>query len=104
MMGKLLKHKDKILHFLGCGLGVFIISRFMHMDYAVFGALMFAVGIEVGDLKNYGIKELKSKDKTRIKAYLKNTIGDLVADVAGIVAAMLLCGLAKGVTWITNCL
>jgi len=78
------KHKDKIYHFLGCGIGVFIISRFMHMDYAVFGTLMFAIGVEVGDLKVYGIKELKSKDKTRIQAYLKNTIGDLIADSIGI--------------------
>ena len=29
---------------------------------------------------------------------------DILADVAGIVAAVLLCGLAKEVTWITNCL
>ena len=77
-------HKDKILHFLGCAIGVFIISRFLHMDYAVFGTLMFAIGIEVGDLKVYGLKELKSKDKTRIQAYLKNTIGDLIADSIGI--------------------
>lgn len=84
IIGVLKKNEDKILHFLGCSIGVFIISRFMHMDYAVFGVLMFAVGIEVGDLKVYGIKELKSKDKTRIQAYLKNTIGDLVADLAGI--------------------
>ena len=78
------KHKDKILHFLGCAIGVFVISRFMHMDYAVFGVLMFAIGVEIGDLKVYGIKELKSKDKTRIQAYLKNTIGDLIADSIGI--------------------
>ena len=89
------KHKDKVYHFLGCAIGVFVISRFMHMDYTVFGTLMFAVGIEVGDLKNYGIKELKSKDKTRIQAYLKNTIGDLIADVFGILAALLLWGVGK---------
>ena len=87
------KYKDKILHFLGCGIGVFIISRFMHMDYAVFGTLMFAIGVEIGDLKNYGIKELKSKDKTRIQAYLKNTIGDLVADVFGILIMALIVSL-----------
>jgi CDP-diglyceride synthetase len=86
------KYKDKIYHFLGCGLGAFVISRFMHMDYAVFGTLLFAIGVEVGDLKNYGIKELKSKDKTRIQAYLKNTIGDLIADVVGI--------LIGGTVWI----
>ena len=85
--------KDKILHFLGCGIGVFIISRFMHMDYAVFGTLMFAIGVEVGDLKNYGIKELKSKDKTRIQAYLKNMIGDLIADVFGILMVALIMGI-----------
>jgi hypothetical protein len=54
--------------------------------------LLFAIGVEVGDLKNYGIKELKSKDKTRIQAYLKNTIGDLIADVVGI--------LIGGTVWI----
>ena len=84
------KYKDKILHFLGCGIGVFIISRFMHMDYAVFGVLMFAIGVEIGDLKNYGIKELKSKDKTRIQAYLKNTVGDLIADGIGIIMGVIL--------------
>ena len=84
------QNKDKVLHFLCCAIGVFIISRFMHMDYAVFGTLMFAVGIEVGDLKVYGLKELKSKDKTRIQAYLKNTIGDLIADGIGIIMGIIL--------------
>ena len=84
------KNKDKVLHFLGCGIGVFIISRFMHMDYAVFGTLMFAIGVEIGDLKNYGIKELKSKDKTRIQAYLKNTVSDLIADGIGIIMGIIL--------------
>ena len=60
------------------------------MDYAVFGTLMFAIGVEIGDLKNYGIKELKSKDKTRIQAYLKNTIGDLIADGIGIIMGIIL--------------
>ena len=87
--------KDKLYHFLGCAIGVFVISRFMHMDYTVFGTLMFAVGIEVGDLKNYGIKELKSKDKTRIQAYLKNTIGDLIADVWGILVVSLILSIWK---------
>jgi hypothetical protein len=82
--------KDKILHFLGCAIGVFVISRFMHMDYAVFGVLMFAIGVEIGDLKVYGIKELKSKDKTRIQMYLKNTIGDLIADGIGIIIGIIL--------------
>jgi hypothetical protein len=87
------KHKDKILHFLGCAIGVFVISRFMHMDYAVFGVLMFAIGVEIGDLKNYGIKELKSKDKTRIQAYVVNTIGDLIADIFGIFLGALIIAL-----------
>ena len=90
MINLLKTHKDKVLHFLGCGIGVFIISRFLHMDYAVFGTLMFAIGVEIGDLKNYGIKELKSKDKTRIQAYLKNTIGDLIADGIGIIVGIIL--------------
>lgn len=63
------------------------------MDYAVFGTLLFAIGVEVGDLKVYGIKELKSKDKTRIQAYLKNTIGDLIADVFGILMVALIMGI-----------
>ncbi|MGI6176774.1 MAG: hypothetical protein ACOYJC_11615 [Christensenellales bacterium] len=87
------KYKDKILHFLGCGIGVFIISRFMHMDYAVFGTLTFAIGVEIGDLKVYGMKELKSKDKTRIQAYIKNTIGDLIADIFGIFLGALIIAL-----------
>jgi len=85
--------KDKILHFLGCGLGVFVISRFMHMDYAVFGTAMFAIGIEVGDLKNYGWAIIKSKDKTRIQAYVVNTIGDLIADIFGIFLGALIIAL-----------
>jgi hypothetical protein len=55
--------------------------------------LLFAIGVEVGDLKNYGIKELKSKDKTRIQAYLKNTIGDLIADIFGIFLGALIIAL-----------
>jgi CDP-diglyceride synthetase len=93
MWNKIKKHKDKVLHFLGCAIGVFIISRFMHMDYAVFGVLMFAIGVEIGDLKNYGIKELKSKDKTRIQKYLVNTIWDLIADVFGILMVALIMGI-----------
>jgi len=87
------KNKDKVLHFLGCGIGVFIISRFMHMDYAVFGTLLFAIGVEVGDLKNYGIKELKSKDKEKIKAYVVNTVSDLIADIFGIFLGALIIAL-----------
>ena len=89
------KNKDKVYHFLGCAIGVFVISRFMHMDYAVFGTLLFAIGVEVGDLKVYGLKELKSKDKTRIQAYLKNTIGDLIADVFGILVVALIVGIVS---------
>ena len=82
--------KDKILHFVGCGLGVFIISRFIHMDYAVFGTLMFAIGVEVGDLKNYGWAIIKSKDKEKIKAYVVNTVSDLIADGIGIIMGVIL--------------
>lgn len=89
------KHKDKVYHFLGCGIGVFAISRFIHMDYAVFGTLLFGIGIEVGDLKSYGLKELQSKDKTRIRTYLANTIGDLIADVFGILAVALVMGIIR---------
>ena len=85
--------KDKILHFLGCGIGVFIISRFMHMDYAVFGVLMFAIGVEIGDLKNYGWAIIKSKDKEKIKAYVVNTVSDLIADIFGIFLGALIIAL-----------
>ena len=85
--------KDKILHFLGCGIGVFIISRFMHMDYAVFGTLLFAIGVEVGDLKNYGWAIIKSKDKEKIKAYVVNTVSDLIADIFGIFLGALIIAL-----------
>jgi len=87
------KYKDKILHFLGCGIGVFIISRFMHMDYAVFGTLTFAIGVEIGDLKNYGWAIIKSKDKEKIKAYVVNTVSDLIADVFGILIVALIVSL-----------
>lgn len=87
------KHKDKIYHFLGCGAMVFILSPIVPMNLAVFGSLLFGVGVEIGDLKNYGLKELKSKDKTRIQAYLKNTIGDLIADVWGILVVALIVGI-----------
>jgi hypothetical protein len=85
--------KDKILHFLGCGIGVFIISRFVHMDYAVFGTLMLAIGVEVGDLKNYGWAIIKSKDKEKIKAYVVNTVSDLIADIFGIFLGALIIAL-----------
>ena len=84
------RHKDKIYHFLGCAIGVFIIIRFMHMDYTVFGTLMFAIGIEVGDLKNYGWAIIKSKDKEKIKAYVVNTVSDLIADGIGIIMGIIL--------------
>ena len=67
--------KDKILHFVGCGLGALISVPF---------ALGGAVYIEVKDFFTYGLKELKSKDKVRIQGYLKNTITDLMADIFGI--------------------
>ena len=89
------KYKDKILHFLGCGIGVFIISRFMHMDYAVFGTLTFAIGVEIGDLKNYGWAIIKSKDKEKIKAYVVNTVSDLIVGIFGILTALLLWGVSN---------
>ena len=87
------KYKDKILHFLGCVIGVFVISRFMYMDYAVFGTLTFAIGVEIGDLKNYGWAIIKSKDKEKIKAYVVNTVSDLIADVFGILIVALIVSL-----------
>ena len=84
------KNKDKVYHFLGCAIGVFIISRLMHMDYAVFGTLMFAIGVEIGDLKNYGWAIIKSKDKEKIKAYVVNTVSDLIADGIGIIMGIIL--------------
>ena len=82
--------KDKILHFVGCAIGAFVISRFMLMDYAVFGVLMFAIGVEIGDLKNYGWAIIKSKDKEKIKAYVVNTVSDLIADGIGIIMGIIL--------------
>jgi hypothetical protein len=87
------KYKDKILHFLGCGLGAFVISRFMHMNYAVFGTLMLAIGVEIGDLKNYGWAIIKSKDKEKIKAYVVNTVSDLIAGIFGIFLGALIIAL-----------
>ena len=87
--------KDKILHFVGCAIGVFVISRFLHMDYAVFGTLMFAIGVEIGDLKNYGWAIIKSKDKEKIKAYIVNTVSDLIVGVFGILTALLLWGVSN---------
>ena len=92
MWNKIKRHKDKILHFVGCGIGVFLISRFMHMDYAVFGTLMFAIGVEVGDLKNYGWAIIKSKDKEKIKAYVVNTVSDLIVGIFGILVTALMIG------------
>ena len=83
----------KLIHFLGCGIGVFIISRLMHMDYAVFGTLMFAIGVEIGDLKNYGWAIIKSKDKEKIKAYVVNTVSDLIVGVFGILVMALMINL-----------
>ena len=80
--------KDKILHFLGCAIGVFIIS--LCMDYAVFGVLMFAIGVEIGDLKNYGWAIIKSKDKEKIKAYVVNTVSDLIVGIFGILVTALM--------------
>lgn len=90
MINLLKTHKDKVLHFLGCAIGVFIISRFMHMGYAVFGTAMFAIGVEIGDLKNYGWEIIKSKDKEKIKAYVVNTVSDLIADGIGIIMGIIL--------------
>lgn len=78
------KNKDKVYHFLGCGLGALISVPF---------ALGGAVYIEVKDFFTYGLKELKSKDKTRIQTYLKNAIGDLIADVFGIFLGALIIAL-----------
>ena len=73
--------KDKILHFTGCAIGALFSVPF---------ALGGAVYIEVKDFFIYGLKELKSKDKVRIQVYLKNTIGDLIADGLGILLAVLI--------------
>lgn len=75
------KHKDKVYHFLGCGIGAIISVPF---------ALGGAVYIEIKDFFTYGLTELKSKDKTRIRSYLKNTIGDLIADAWGILVVALI--------------
>ena len=63
------------------------------MDYTVFGTLMFAIGVEIGDLKNYGWAIIKSKDKEKIKAYVVNTVSDLIVGVFGILVMALMINL-----------
>lgn len=84
------KYLDKILHFVGCLLGVLVLHWFVPMGYAVFGTLLLALGIEVGDFKNYGWAIIKSKDKEKIKAYIVNTVSDLIVGVFGILVMALI--------------
>ena len=67
--------KDKLLHFAGC-----LIGALVSIPFVLGGALY----VEAKDFYTYGLTELKSKDSTRIRSYIKNTIGDLIADVIGI--------------------
>ena len=48
------------------------------------------MGKEVGDLMNYGLRELRSKDLQRMKAYTMNLLFDMVAGVCGLLIGALL--------------
>lgn len=87
-----MKYKDKILHFIGGAVGVLVLHWFVIMDLAVFGTLLFIIGVEVGDFKNYGWSIIKSKDKVKIKEYIVNTVADLIFGVFGILIMALLIG------------
>ena len=62
------RHKDKVLHFLGC---FFLTSIWLPLG------IVFAIGKEVYDWFKYG------KD-IGWKKFLPMTVGDLLADVVGI--------------------
>ena len=68
--------KDKILHFVGCGL--------LSLFFTPIPTFFIGLGIEIGDFKNNAWAIIKSKDKVKIKAYIANTVMDLMADVFGI--------------------
>ena len=92
-------HKDKVYHFF-CSytaMLTFTAIAIIKWESPVAWSVNFGIAcaVLVGVVKEFYDLYIKKS---------KFSIGDLVADVAGIVAAMLLCGLAKEVTWITNCL
>lgn len=81
--------KDKLLHFIGCIVGMFVLTWLkLPLDTATYIMLGVALGVELGDLKNYGWKQLKNKS-TRAP-YIANTLLDLFADVWGIAVAVVL--------------
>ncbi len=79
---------DKLLHFAGCIMGMLVLSPNLPLDTTTYIMLGVALGVELGDLKNYGCKQLK--DKATRAPYLVNTILDLFADVWGIAVAVVL--------------
>ena len=87
--------KDKWLHFIGCIVGMFVLTWLkLPLDTATYIMLGVALGIELGDLKNYGWKQLK--DKSTRGQYIANTVLDLFADVLGVGGAILLLGVTYG--------
>jgi len=81
--------KDKLLHFIGCivGMGVLAWAK-ISLNTVTYIMLGVAIGVEIGDLKNYGWKQLKEK-ATRAQ-YIANSLLDLFADVWGIAVAVVL--------------
>jgi hypothetical protein len=81
--------KDNLLHFIGCIVGIFILTWIkLPLDTTTYIMLGVALGVEIGDMKNYGWKQLKNK-ATRAQ-YIANTLLDLFADVWGIAVAVVL--------------
>ena len=89
-MEKLLKHKDKILHFVGSLLLTLPFGWFLPSWLAFVIVFSIGIGIELGDFKHYGWNTIKTKDKKKIKDYLNNTFGDLLADGLGILFMLLI--------------
>ena len=85
---------DKLLHFAGCIMGMLVLSPNLPLDTTTYIMLGVSLGIELGDMKNYGLKQLK--DKSTRGQYIANTVLDLFADVLGVGGAILLLGVTYG--------
>ena len=75
--------KDKKYHFIGCSILFIPFGLFLPLWLSAVIVFSIGIGIELGDFKHYGFSVIKSKDKVKIKEFLKNTFGDLVADGGG---------------------
>lgn len=86
----LLKHKDKVYHF--------FCSYTAMLTFTTVAIIKFGAPIQWSINFGIAMAVLVGVVKECYDLYIKKSkfsVGDLVADVAGIVAAMLLCGLAK---------